>query len=131
MMTNSDDAIRRALQILAGMTGGYNRLDTGENPVPPEGGPVTPPANPPPSGGGAMSQAAQQAAAMAGGGGSGTSGRNSGVSMGAGGLPPQLEALMNMMLMRMQYQEPLFRSVTQQAMSGLPKYAQMRDVPIS
>jgi len=104
----SDDAIRRALQILAGMSGG------GVQGYPQDIGGSTP------SGGGAIGNAASQA----GGGGTTSGGGTSGGGTGGASLPPQLEALLNMMLSRMQMQDPLFQSVTNQALWGLPKYAQ-------
>ena len=42
----------------------------------------------------------------------------------AGQMSPELQQLLQMSMKRMQAQEPLFQSVTKQALAGLPTYAQ-------
>jgi hypothetical protein len=99
------DAVKRALQILASQLPGQAITGPGgpgdnEGPGTGPGGGAPPgsgggnPLDPPPGSGG-----------------------------GGGGeqLPPELAELMELLMGRMRYQEPLFQAITQQAMGGLPR----------
>lgn len=119
---SSDMAIRRALEILAQQMGGS--LITGDDDGngghggSGGGGGSSSGSSGGSLGGGAMGSAAQQAANQA-----GASSGGGATNASSSSLPPELSALMNLMMERMRFQENLFRSVTNQAYRGLPTYA--------
>jgi hypothetical protein len=117
-MNGSNDAIQQALKMLAGMVSGYSGspgMTSGGGPASADGA----------WGGGAMGAAANAAAQNYNSGGAGGSGGGTiSAASGSGAIPPELSQILNLMMERMRFQENLFRSVTNQAYQGLPKYAQ-------